>query len=149
MRFRAYLLKGGFAVFEDFDGPQQWNNFEAQMRRVLPDGRFVKLENAHRIFDSFFRMRTSTSCTRCSASAELLRHLRGQRPGEAADGGRELRQRRAGILGVVGRGAVPVRHVERGLQARRQLHGLRVDALNRRARPSEAEKHDERDASFR
>jgi len=54
--FRAYLLKGGFAVFEDFDGEAQWNNFEAQMRRVLPDGRFVRLDNAHRIFDSFFQI---------------------------------------------------------------------------------------------
>ena len=35
--FRAYLLKGGFAVFEDFDGAEQWDNFEAQMRRVLPE----------------------------------------------------------------------------------------------------------------
>lgn len=52
--FRAYLLKGGFAVFEDFDGPQQWRHFAAQMRRVLPEGRFVKLDNTHRIFDSFF-----------------------------------------------------------------------------------------------
>jgi hypothetical protein len=52
--FRAYLLKGGFAVFEDFDGPDQWNHFEAQMRRVLPDGRFVKLDQTHRIFNSFF-----------------------------------------------------------------------------------------------
>jgi uncharacterized protein DUF4159 len=52
--FRAYLLKGGFAVFEDFDGAEQWNHFEAQMRRVLPDGRFVKLEQTHRIFNSFF-----------------------------------------------------------------------------------------------
>ena len=55
--FRAYLLKGGFAVFEDFDGAQQWANFEAQMRRVLPDGRFVKLDNAHGIFDVFFQIR--------------------------------------------------------------------------------------------
>jgi hypothetical protein len=54
--FRAYLLKGGFAVFEDFDGAQQWANFEAQMRRVLPDGRFVKLDNSHRIFDVFFQI---------------------------------------------------------------------------------------------
>jgi hypothetical protein len=54
--FRAYLLKGGFAVFEDFDGAQQWANFEAQMRRVLPDGRFVKLDNSHRIFDAFFEI---------------------------------------------------------------------------------------------
>jgi Domain of unknown function (DUF4159) len=54
--FRAYLMKGGFAVFEDFDGPSQWANFEAQMRRVLPDGRFVKLDNSHRIYDSFFKI---------------------------------------------------------------------------------------------
>jgi len=52
--FRAYLMKGGFAVFEDFDGASQWANFEAQMRRVLPGGRFVKLDNnSHRIYDSF------------------------------------------------------------------------------------------------
>jgi uncharacterized protein DUF4159 len=55
--FRAYLLKGGFAVFEDFDGAQQWNNFEAQMHLVLPGGRFVKLDNTHRIFDSFFKVK--------------------------------------------------------------------------------------------
>jgi Domain of unknown function (DUF4159) len=54
--FRAYLLKGGFAVFEDFDGPDQWANFEMQMRRVLPEGRFAKLDNSHRIYDSFFQI---------------------------------------------------------------------------------------------
>ena len=54
--FRAYLLKGGFAVFEDFDGEQQWHNFEAQMHLVLPGGRFVRLDNTHRIFDSFFKV---------------------------------------------------------------------------------------------
>ena len=55
--FRAYLLKGGFAVFEDFDGAQQWNNFETQMRRVLPDAQFVRLDQTHHIFDSFFRLK--------------------------------------------------------------------------------------------
>ena len=55
--FRAYLSKGGFAIFEDFDGAQQWANFEAQMRRVLPDGRFVRLDNAHRIYDAFFQIK--------------------------------------------------------------------------------------------
>jgi hypothetical protein len=55
--FRAYLEKGGFAVFEDFDGPQQWSHFEAQMRRVLPEGRFVKLPHTHPIFNSFFRIK--------------------------------------------------------------------------------------------
>jgi hypothetical protein len=55
--FRAYLEKGGFAVFEDFDGPQQWGHFEAQMRRVLPEGRWVRLDNAHPIFNSFFNIK--------------------------------------------------------------------------------------------
>jgi hypothetical protein len=52
--FRAYLQKGGFAVFEDFDGAAQWAHFEAQMHRVLPDGRFVRLDNSHPIFSAFF-----------------------------------------------------------------------------------------------
>ena len=55
--FRAYLLKGGFAIFEDFDGAEQWSVFEAQMRRVLPEGKLVKLEKSHPIFDSFFRIK--------------------------------------------------------------------------------------------
>ena len=54
--FGAYLSKGGFAVFEDFDGLAQWSNFEAQMRRVLPDHHLIKLDKTHRIFDSFFRI---------------------------------------------------------------------------------------------
>jgi len=55
--FRAYLQKGGFAVFEDFDGAAQWSNFEDQMHRVLPDGRFVRLDGQHRIFSAFFEIR--------------------------------------------------------------------------------------------
>jgi hypothetical protein len=45
--FRAYLLKGGFAIFDDFE-QEQWDNFEFQMRRVLPDARFVKLDQSHK-----------------------------------------------------------------------------------------------------
>ncbi len=56
-RFREYLLKGGFAIFDDFEH-DQWNNFEAQMRRVLPEAHFVRLDVSHRVFDSFFRMKT-------------------------------------------------------------------------------------------
>ena len=56
-RFREYLLKGGFAIFDDFED-DQWNNFEAQMRRVLPQARFVRLDASHRVFDAFFRMKT-------------------------------------------------------------------------------------------
>ena len=52
--FRAYLLKGGFAIFEDFGGTTQWANFEAQMHRVLPQGRLVRLDASHQIFTAFF-----------------------------------------------------------------------------------------------
>jgi len=52
----AYLTKGGFAIFEDFNGPAQWANFEAQMHRVLPRGRLVRLDGSHQIFSAFFPM---------------------------------------------------------------------------------------------
>jgi hypothetical protein len=55
-RFREYLRKGGFAIFDDFEH-DQWNNFEAQMQRVLPEARWVKIDATHRIFDVFFRMK--------------------------------------------------------------------------------------------
>jgi hypothetical protein len=51
------LLKGGFAIFEDFDGATQWANFEAQMHRVLPEGRLVRLDSSHQIFNAFFPMK--------------------------------------------------------------------------------------------
>lgn len=52
---RNYLLKGGFLIVDDFRG-QDWFNFEAQMRRVIPQGRFVELDETAQIFDSFFRI---------------------------------------------------------------------------------------------
>ena len=55
LRLREYLLKGGFVIFNDFEGTQ-WNNFEAQTRRVLPGARWIRMDPAHPIFDSFFRL---------------------------------------------------------------------------------------------
>lgn len=53
---RAYLLKGGFIIFDDFRG-QDWWNLEEQMRRVLPESRFVQLDGSHPIFNSFFEIK--------------------------------------------------------------------------------------------
>jgi hypothetical protein len=55
--FRAYLLKGGFAIFEDFDGAAEWANFETQIRRVLPQGQLRRLDNADQIFNVFFSIK--------------------------------------------------------------------------------------------
>lgn len=59
---RAYLLKGGFLIVDDFrhDGdPRQgggWANMEANFRRALPEGRLVRLDVSRPIFDSFFHI---------------------------------------------------------------------------------------------
>ena len=53
---RAYLLKGGFMIFDDFVGQGQWSNFERVLREVLPDARLVRLDVEDRVFDSFFHI---------------------------------------------------------------------------------------------
>jgi hypothetical protein len=57
LRFRDYLLKGGFVIFDDFEREHLYH-LQAQMRRILPEGRWVKLDESHKVFDSFFRMNT-------------------------------------------------------------------------------------------
>lgn len=52
---RAYLLKGGFLVFDDFRGPD-WDHVQDQMRRVLPEHRFIELTGAQPVFHSFFEI---------------------------------------------------------------------------------------------
>jgi len=61
--FRAYLLKGGFVIFDDFkmagefgSGGGGWEVFEENMRRVFPSARFVTLDPSHPIFHSFFEI---------------------------------------------------------------------------------------------
>ncbi len=57
---RAYLLKGGFVIFDDFRddgrGGGGWEGFAANMRRVLPDARIVDLDPTLPIFHGFFEI---------------------------------------------------------------------------------------------
>jgi hypothetical protein len=53
---RNYLLKGGFVIFDDFDGDAQWANMAAQMARALPEHRFIDVRPDHPIFHTFFEV---------------------------------------------------------------------------------------------
>jgi hypothetical protein len=56
-RFREYLQKGGFVVFDDFaESRGGWAAFEETFRRVLPGARFFDLDASHPIFHSFFEI---------------------------------------------------------------------------------------------
>lgn len=51
-RLREYLLKGGFLWADDFWGEIAWQNFEGEMRRVLPSSEFEirDLDRDHPLF---------------------------------------------------------------------------------------------------
>lgn len=49
----TYLQKGGFLIVDDFRG-SDWTNFETQMSKVLPKGRFVPIPLTDPIFNVFF-----------------------------------------------------------------------------------------------
>jgi hypothetical protein len=50
---RDYVLKGGFLVFDDFEGNQLYN-MVAQVARALPEYELIEIGPEHDIFDSFF-----------------------------------------------------------------------------------------------
>lgn len=52
---RSYLLKGGFLIVDDFPN-RAWQNFDLQMSRVFPEGRWIELDPTHPIFHSFFEV---------------------------------------------------------------------------------------------
>ena len=53
-RLRQYLLNGGVLVADDFWGEWQWDCFEREIRRVLPEGQFVELPMEHPLFHCVF-----------------------------------------------------------------------------------------------
>ena len=50
-----YLRKGGFVIFDDFRG-DHWYNFEAQLKRALPEAELVELDVSHPVFHAFFEI---------------------------------------------------------------------------------------------
>ena len=108
------------------------------MKRVLPGG--ALLRPGRLASRSFIRSSRSTARHRPAGlhrrAADLPRALRGQRPAQAAADDRQLQHRRLAVLGMVRHGPPADRRHQRSLQARRQLHHLRHDALTVVARGS-------------
>jgi hypothetical protein len=59
---RAYLLKGGFMIFDDFRADGQfnsgggWANFEGNIRRAFPELRLIEIDASAPVFHSFFEI---------------------------------------------------------------------------------------------
>jgi hypothetical protein len=63
---REYLQKGGFVIVDDFKaegdfGSSGWVRFAENMKRVMPEGRFVDMDTSHPIFHSFFEIKSLTN----------------------------------------------------------------------------------------
>lgn len=53
---REYLLAGGFLVIDDFWGSYEWANFEAEIRRVLPEYEIVDIPEGHPVLRAFYEI---------------------------------------------------------------------------------------------
>ena len=51
---RSYLLAGGFLMIDDFWGTYEWQNFEYEIRRVLPEHPIVEVAMDHPLFSTFY-----------------------------------------------------------------------------------------------
>jgi len=53
---RQYLLAGGFLVIDDFWGSREWDNFEVEIRRVLPEYAIVDIDPTHPLLRAFYHI---------------------------------------------------------------------------------------------
>jgi len=51
---REYLRRGGFLFCDDFWGSREWQNFQRNIERVLPDSQIVDLPLSHPVFHSYY-----------------------------------------------------------------------------------------------
>ena len=53
---RDYLLAGGFLMIDDFWGSGEWANFEAEIKRVLPEYPIIEIPLDHPLFTTFYNI---------------------------------------------------------------------------------------------
>lgn len=55
---RGHLLAGGFLIIDDFWGTREWQNFEREMARVLPEYEIVELSMDHPVYRTYYQVDT-------------------------------------------------------------------------------------------
>ena len=132
---RAYLLKGGFMIFDDFRsdfrGGGGWTNFETNMHRALPEARFIPMDPKMQVYDSFFKIESFDIIPQSydRGRVELFGLFEDNDPTKRLMVDREPQHRHLGLLGILGHRLPADRRIERGVQTRRELHHLRHDSL--------------------
>ena len=54
---RAFMLKGGFVIFDDFeDTGNQWPTFASSFKAAMPEYEFIEIGVKHPVFQSFFAL---------------------------------------------------------------------------------------------
>ncbi len=58
---RRYLMSGGALMADDFWGNDDWDRFETQIKRVLPDRNWIELPLTHPVFKTVFPLNEKSS----------------------------------------------------------------------------------------
>jgi len=76
---RSYIQKGGFVIVDDFKMPGWrgipgggWEPFEENMKRVLPEARFLEVDSSHPIYHTFFEIETLANFPQAYNSGEPI-----------------------------------------------------------------------------
>lgn len=72
---RKYLLNGGVLMADDFWGAKQWDNFERNIKRVLPERQFTELKIEDPIFHCVFDLKGPLNKLQTPNSAQGARSL--------------------------------------------------------------------------
>jgi hypothetical protein len=72
---QKYLLNGGVLMADDFWGTKQWDNFEYEIKRVLPRREFVDLPMTHEIFHCVFDLKVPMNKLQTPNSSQGSRSL--------------------------------------------------------------------------
>ena len=126
---RAHLLKGGFVIFDDFEGEAQWDNMARQMGKRAAGTSLRADRRPPSIFHSFFEMKTiDFPHPMVNVMPSYYAMFEDNDPTRRILALANYNNDLAEYWEWSSTGLFPVNFDERGLQAGRELHRLRDDS---------------------